>query len=270
MSAFQTDRRYVGGWLHLSTLTMDYAAVAAAVCKHAADLEPPTQLVWWSSQTRRAKFTVKKLRELFVDTTVVNVSLSSANTNRSHQHYSLRPTSPDLSPSYVIRNISVHSLNGDNAIRRLIDFYRELCEILPVAQGFVGSFDRPDYSGCEQLSGSFTPQDLDPETKARLHEDNLLVGSFPTKLRRIYPLTIVGGMIAEQVLPLLPASDATGFPVVTPFGHCSLIRFSETLGGPRDPEFLDRTREVRRRLWPHTIQNPADALELDVPSSPLA
>jgi hypothetical protein len=36
-----------------------------------------------------------------------------------------------------------------------------------------------------------------------------------------------------------------------------------TLCEPRDPDFLRATRELRRWLWPFTIQNPADHVDND-------
>ena len=41
---------------------------------------------------------------------------------------------------------------------------------------------------------------------------------------------------------------------------CKMVTAWPTLVDPHDLQFLLGTRELRRWLWPHTIQNPADDL----------
>jgi len=75
------------------------------------------------------------------------------------------------------------------------------------------------------------------------------------QLRRLYPVTIIGPEIWAR-LPPLPAVDP--MPTVTDLGDCKVLTAWPTLVDCHDPQFLLGTRELRRWLWPHTIQNPAD------------
>lgn len=76
-----------------------------------------------------------------------------------------------------------------------------------------------------------------------------------TKLRRLYPTTIIGPAIWAK-LPPLPALER--MPTVRDLGDCKVLEAWPTLVDVEDPQFLLGTRELRRWLWPYTIQNPAD------------
>jgi hypothetical protein len=45
---------------------------------------------------------------------------------------------------------------------------------------------------------------------------------------------------------------------VEDLGNCKMLTCWHELVEPHDPAFLAGTRELRRWIWPHTIQNPAD------------
>jgi hypothetical protein len=77
----------------------------------------------------------------------------------------------------------------------------------------------------------------------------------PHRLRRLYPITIIGQAIWAK-LPPLPEIDP--MPEVTELGDCKVLKTWPTLVDPHDPQFLLGTRELRRWIWPYTIQNPAD------------
>jgi hypothetical protein len=47
-------------------------------------------------------------------------------------------------------------------------------------------------------------------------------------------------------------------PTVRDLGDCKVLEAWPTLVDVDDPQFLLGTRELRRWLWPYTIQNPAD------------
>jgi hypothetical protein len=81
-----------------------------------------------------------------------------------------------------------------------------------------------------------------------------------TKARRLYPITLLGPKLASEVT----AADAraAGALAVKEINGSLLIDAYPTVVETWDPEFLKATVELRRWLWPHTIQNPADAVGL--------
>lgn len=81
-----------------------------------------------------------------------------------------------------------------------------------------------------------------------------------TKARRLYPITLIGPKLASEV----SAADAraAGALAVKEINGSLLIDAYPTVVETWDPEFLKATVELRRWLWPHTIQNPADAIGL--------
>lgn len=70
-----------------------------------------------------------------------------------------------------------------------------------------------------------------------------------TKLRRLYPVTIIGPEI-WATLPPMPRIDP--MPTIEEFGDCKVLTAWPTLCGPRNPAFLRATRELRAWLWPFT------------------
>jgi hypothetical protein len=80
------------------------------------------------------------------------------------------------------------------------------------------------------------------------------------KARRLYPITLLGPKLASQV----SAADATaaGALAVQEINGSLLIDAYPEVVETWDPEFLRATVELRRWLWPHTIQNAADAAGL--------
>jgi hypothetical protein len=81
-----------------------------------------------------------------------------------------------------------------------------------------------------------------------------------TKARRLYPITLLGPKLASQV----SASDAlaAGALAVQEINGSLLIDAYPTVVETWDPEYLKATVNLRKWLWPHTIQNPADAVGL--------
>jgi len=81
-----------------------------------------------------------------------------------------------------------------------------------------------------------------------------------TKARRLYPITLLGPKLASR----LSAADATaaGALAVREINGSLLIDASPTIVETWDPDFLRATVELRRWLWPYTIQNEADAVGL--------
>ncbi|MBP8805621.1 MAG: hypothetical protein KBG48_09995 [Kofleriaceae bacterium] len=101
---------------------------------------------------------------------------------------------------------------------------------------------------------------VEPPNDRRLGEDAMLSHRAQTRLRRLYPITIIGPELWAQ-LPPMPRFDP--MPTVEDFGDAKLVRAWPTLCEPRDPVFLRANRELRAWLWPYTIQNPADHVDQD-------
>jgi len=81
-----------------------------------------------------------------------------------------------------------------------------------------------------------------------------------TKARRLYPITLLGPKLASQVTAA--EAVAAGALAVKEINGSLLIDAYPTVVETWDPEFLKATVELRKWLWPHTIQNPADAVGL--------
>jgi hypothetical protein len=129
-----------------------------------------------------------------------------------------------------------------------------------ICQGFVASFESVRHAAAEsQLS--LVQKEVDTRTNERRRVDNRSGRTFGQKLRRLYPVTIIGPAIWET-LPPLPHLERP--PEVRDLGDCKMLIAWPELCSPHDPEFLAGTRELRQWLWPYTIQNPYDKLDLDV------
>jgi len=134
-----------------------------------------------------------------------------------------------------------------------------LIELYPIAHGGAGKYRSLQYAAQEcSWSGSVSPFELDEATRERLGEDQMLSGRLLRKLRRLYPVTIVGPKLWSE-LPPLPKVEP--MPRVDEIGNCKLITAWPELVEPRDPAFLAGTVELRRWLWPFTVQNPHDAVD---------
>ncbi len=135
---------------------------------------------------------------------------------------------------------------------RIIAFLQAACAVYPVAHG--GILRPPSREHATAETWLILNQDLDAESRKRIsfdsrHSDEL------TKLRRLYPVTIIGPAI-WATLPPLPATDPP--LVVRDLADCKMITAWPTLTDPHDLDFLLGTRDLRRWLWPYTIGNPAD------------
>jgi len=135
-----------------------------------------------------------------------------------------------------------------------------------VAHGFLAGFERYGDAREECMVSGSDPRDPDPSRRERLRVDER---SFHVKykLRRLYPITIIGPAIWAQ-LPPMPAFDP--MPTVEELGDCKIVTAWPELCDPRDPAFLRGTRALREWLWPYTIQNPADHVDNDPPCADVA
>jgi hypothetical protein len=111
-----------------------------------------------------------------------------------------------------------------------------------------------------EASGSLTARREAEPFASRIFFD---AGAFKERwqrARRLYPITLLGPKLASQV----SAADATaaGALAVQEINGSLLIDAYPEVVETWDPELLRATVELRRWLWPHTIQNPADAAGL--------
>ena len=167
----------------------------------------------------------------------------------------------DADPSYVHREVYLVWTTPLASIDApLREFLEAMAANYPLAQGAAASLPSMDAAAREVLSTIGDRRLVPPAVLERLHEDALSWRQFPHKLRRLYPVTIVGPAI-WQALPPMPRFDP--MPTVEDLGDCKLLTAWPTLCDPRDPVFLRGTRELRAWLWPYTIQNPADHVDQD-------
>ena len=85
-----------------------------------------------------------------------------------------------------------------------------------------------------------------------------------THVRRLYPITVFGPALWAK-LPPMPAVEPA--PRLIEVGDCKVLVASPELVAPDDPAFLAGTRVLRQWLWPYSIQNPVDAVGLDLPAA---
>ncbi len=138
---------------------------------------------------------------------------------------------------------------------RLVSFLATACAAYDVVHGGVIGAKTTYYVSAEaRLAGGGM---IDDDAERRLAFDRAHANEAVNKLRRLYPVTIIGPAI-WAALPPLPSVDPP--LVVRDLADCKMVTAWPTLVDPHDLQFLLGTRELRRWLWPHTIQNPADDL----------
>jgi hypothetical protein len=136
---------------------------------------------------------------------------------------------------------------------RVIRFLDVGCRAYAVAHGAVFHATTTRHATAEAhlvLSSA-----IGAEAEKRIGFDSLNATRSLHLLRRLYPVTIIGPEIWAK-LPPLPAVDPP--LVVRDLADCKMVTAWPTLVEPHDLQFLLGTRALRRWLWPHTIQNPAD------------
>jgi hypothetical protein len=252
----------LGVSLIASDMPRDYGALVDTILEFYDAIERP--LDWFSGLGRKSwgkirKFRPKTFRDYILDedTKMAHCGPEESATEHSIEVF-LRPDDPSKQ-EFVQRwvTLTATGLAFDSpAVRTLLT---RLIELYPIAQGFIAGFRSLKYAAKEcSGSGAVSGLDLDEVTRARLKEDQMLSGRFLRRVRRLYPITIIGPTLWAE-LPPLPALDP--MPKVEAAGDCTLIHAWPELVEPRDPEFLAGTTALRRWLWPFTIQNPADAID---------
>lgn len=136
---------------------------------------------------------------------------------------------------------------------RLTRFLEVACGSYAVLHGGVIHAATRLHAGAEaNLAGG---GGVDAEVDRRIQFDAMHTPEAQTKLRRLYPVTIIGPDL-WATLPPLPTADPP--LVVRDLADCKMVTAWPTLTDPHDLAFLLGTRDLRRWLWPYTIQNPAD------------
>jgi hypothetical protein len=170
----------------------------------------------------------------------------------------LRPLEPNASESRSCdARVLIAGTENADSLRVLV---AEVVHAYSVAQGMIAAFASTEHALVETERG-IVQKNVDQETRGRQWNDLTEDVFFGTKLRRLYPVTIIGKAIWES-LPPLPVLERP--PEIRDLGDCKMLIAWPELCSPHDPEFLAGTRELRQWLWPHTIQNPYDKLDLDV------
>jgi hypothetical protein len=139
----------------------------------------------------------------------------------------------------------------------LLDLLRGVVPLVRTVQGSAALY-RSHHAASHECRMGTSPPDVDDATRARIKEDNLSWSTRRRRIRRLYPVTIIGPELWEK-LPPLP--DVEPRPRIEDLGDCKMLTVWPELCGPREPEFLRGTRALREWLWPHTIQNPADVVD---------
>jgi hypothetical protein len=125
--------------------------------------------------------------------------------------------------------------------------------VYPVAHGGIFQANSAEHSSAE--TELFMSSELDIDNNKRLSFDSMNATDALDKLRRLYPVTIIGPEIWAK-LPPLP--DVEPPLRVCEVADCKVVTAWPTLVHPHDLQFLLGTRALRRWLWPYTIGNPAD------------
>ena len=263
MSASRTSYETLGLSLLASDVPSDYAALTDAILAFYDQVDRVPR--WFSVLLRGGKvksraFRARSFREMLLrsDTLSISVGATEENVDEHTVNCFLRPhevANQEFETRWVTLTATGLKLD-DPAVRALLG---TLIDLYPIVHGAVGKYRSPQYAAKEcSWSGSVSPFELDEATRERLGEDQMLRGRLLRKLRRLYPVTIVGAKLWSE-LPPLPSIEP--MPRVDEIGDCKLIVAWPELVEPRDPAFLAGTVELRRWLWPFTVQNPYDAVD---------
>ena len=263
MSASAATDRAIGVSFTPLDQPVDHEAVADAVLRFYEDsgLRPERISVWRDGVSRRA-FSAKAVRAAALDPTTQAISIWTKETrDGSELHCYLRPRDPD-NQEFQVRWVTLTTQRLPVTMSEPVQrFLEAIVTLYPISHGCVGGYRSLAYASREcSFSGAVSAEVLDPATRVRLREDELCGNIAKHKLRRLYPITIIGPEIWAQ-LPPMP--DVSPPPRIEDLGPCKVLTAWPDLVEPHDPAFLNATGALRRWLWPLTIQNPADALGVD-------
>jgi hypothetical protein len=203
------------------------------------------------------RFSANALRKAVLEPETRGISLWPESTNGGSEVLCFLRPADAADQEFEVRYVTLVTdrmpISLVGPARRLIDVVTRL---YPVSHGAAGGYRSTKYAAQEcSFSGAVSPFDLDEATRERLHYDGLYSNLSKRLLRRLYPVTIIG----PELWAKLPPMPATSAPVtVEDLGNCKMLTCWPELVEPHDPAFLAGTAELRRWIWPYTIQNPAD------------
>jgi hypothetical protein len=259
MSALQENSRALGVSFIPNDGPRDPSGLADCVLSFydAVGLKP-TGLSVIGLRTKYPRFTEKALRAAISDPATRAVSLwPERSDGGSEVHCYLRPRDP-ANREFEVRFVTMVS----NRVPVLLTspvrhFMEEMTRLYSMQHGCLGGYRSCQYAAQEcSSSGAVSPLELDEETRDRLRYDDRNYDDSKRLLRRLYPVTIIGPELWAK-LPALPEETGTAVKVED-LGNCKMLTCWPELVEPHDPAFLAGTKALRRWVWPHTIQNPAD------------
>jgi hypothetical protein len=258
MSALQVNSRALGVSFTPKDGPQDSSELADCILSfYTAVGLKPTGLSVIALRTRYPRFSEKALRAAITDPATRAVSLwPERSDGGSEVHCYLRPRDP-TNREFEVRFVTLVSnrvpVTLTSTVRRFIE---AMTRLYPVQHGCLGGYRSCQYAAQEcSFSGAVSLLELDEGTRDRLCYDDLNYNDSKRLLRRLYPVTIIG----PELWAKLPPLPETGAPVtVEDLGNCKMLTCWPELVEPHDPAFLAGTSALRRWIWPHTIQNPAD------------
>jgi hypothetical protein len=217
----------------------------------------PRKITWNGPKVATRAYKPQTLRGVATDPRVKRLSIWSESAARCpYLRVHLRDEAGfeeyEQRPSGVV-------MPGGNDLGPVIELVRALGRETRIASGSIARYASERYAEHECFGGG-DRQDVDEATNARLHEDAMLWRLTHTRLRRLYPMNIIGPELWAS-LPAMPPFEPR--PTIEDLGDCKLLTAWPELCEPRDPAFLRATRDLRLWLWPYTIQNPADHVDND-------
>lgn len=145
------------------------------------------------------------------------------------------------------------------AARRWLQLAAQHATLAPVSGGVLAASDLRHAKveitqQLEHFEGEVLTQDqLLFEERMRQERPD---GELKTKLRRVYPITLLGPRLASQVD--VDALRAAGATKIESINGSILFDATPSLVEAWSPEFLEATTALRRLLWPLSTQHPVD------------
>lgn len=236
-------------------------SIGDAILHYAQEEDVRLEHLWFTdahADAQSTKFSPDKLYATLANEHVKRLAIRSSTLDPPDISFYLRPAQPnEIQATTCEVRVIVAGKVLNEQMRTLLS---SLVTAYSVKQGFIAGFKTVDHAVME-TDLQLIRRGIDRETKDRQWNDLTEDMFFGSKLRRLYPVTIIGRAIWES-LPPLPTLARP--PEIRDLGDCKMLIAWPELCSPHDPEFLAGTRELRQWLWPHTIQNPYDKLDLDV------
>jgi hypothetical protein len=137
---------------------------------------------------------------------------------------------------------------------------RRAAERLPVTQGGAHAYEESDYAGFEALLVGTETDKQPPHIQARWKGERKVERHIRDKPQRIYWRTLLGPKMAANVGGAA-AARAAGAEQVEEIAGSLLFGVGALPSAVFTAEYRERTRGLRQWIWPHSIQNPVDAID---------